>query len=159
MYIHIYTYVYILNISLSYIYVYICLYSFCSGINFECIYKDGSLRIIITDIWHCMLHLHTYATLYSMLGCVNSLKVKIFRYVALKRHIKSVRFTTKIRKIRNIRPCFSNSGDNTVVSQLCNFSCKTTLLPPKQFPVEHISMHTYSVGWHVSCYHPPMHAY
>ena len=66
-------------------------------------------------------------------GCVNSLKVKIFRYVTMNRHIKSVRFTTKIRKIRNIWPCFSNSGDNTVVSQLCNFSCKTTLRPPKQF--------------------------
>jgi len=39
----------------------------------------------------------------------------------------------KFRKTRNIRPCFSNSGDNTAVSQLCNFSYKTTLLPPKQF--------------------------
>ena len=48
-------------------------------------------------------------------------------------YIKSVRFTTKIRKTRNIRPCFSNSGDNTAVSQLCNFSYKTTLLPTKQF--------------------------
>ena len=66
-------------------------------------------------------------------GCVNSLKVKFFRHVAMNRHIKSVRFTTKIRKTRNIRPCFSNSGDNTAVSQLCNFSYKTTLLPPKQF--------------------------
>ena len=66
-------------------------------------------------------------------GCVNSLKVKIFRHVAMNRHIKSVRFTTKIRKTRNIRPCLSNSGDNTAVSQLCNFSYKTTLLPPKQF--------------------------
>ena len=65
-------------------------------------------------------------------GCVNSLQVKIFRYVAMNRHIKSVCFTSKIRKIRNIWPCFSNSGDNTVVSQLCNFSCKT-LRPPKQF--------------------------
>ena len=39
----------------------------------------------------------------------------------------------KIRNVRIIRPCFSNSGDNTAVSQLCNFSYKTTLLPPKQF--------------------------
>ena len=31
-------------------------------------------------------------------GCVNSLKVKIFRHVAMNSHIKSVRFTTKIRK-------------------------------------------------------------
>ena len=66
-------------------------------------------------------------------GCVNSLKVKFFRHLSMNCHIKSVRFTTKIRKTRNIRPCFSNSGDNTAVSQLCNFSYKTTLLPPKQF--------------------------
>ena len=48
--------------------------SFCRGINFECIYKNGSLRIIITDIWHCMLHLHTHATLYSMRRLVVPLK-------------------------------------------------------------------------------------
>ena len=47
-------------------YIFLNIYSFCRGINFECIYKNGSLRIIITDIWHCMLHLHTHATLYSM---------------------------------------------------------------------------------------------
>ena len=73
-----------------------------------------------------------YAWVFTQLD-VNSLKVKFFRHVAMNRHIKSVRFTTKIRKTRNIRPCFSNSGDNTAVSQLCNFSYKTTLLPPKQF--------------------------
>ena len=104
-------------------------------------------------------------------GCVNSLKVKFFRYVAMNRHIKSVRFTTKIRKTRNIRPCFSNSGDNTAVSQLCNFSYKTTLLPPKQCScwtyiyarilnwVAFIVLPSSSIGWHLSCYHPPMHAY
>ena len=73
-----------------------------------------------------------YAWVFTQLD-VNSCKVKIFRHVAMNRHIKSVRFTTKIRKTRNIRPWFSNSGDNTAVSQLCNFSYKTTLLPPKQF--------------------------
>ena len=30
---------------------------------------------------------------------------------------------------------------------------------PNSSPVEHISMHAYSIGWHLSCYHPPMHAY
>ena len=75
-------------------------------------------------------------------GCVNSLKVNFFRYVAMNHHIKSVHFTTKIRKIRNIWPCFSNSGDNTVVSQLCNYSCKTTLRPPKQFSCLYLCTHT-----------------
>ena len=60
LHIHIHTYVYIFE------YMYMYIYCFCRGINFECIYKNGSLRIIITDIWHCMLHLHTHATLYSM---------------------------------------------------------------------------------------------
>ena len=32
----------------------------------ECIYKDECRIITITDIWHCMLHLHTHATLYSV---------------------------------------------------------------------------------------------
>ena len=49
------------------------------------------------------------------LGCVNLLKVKFFRHVAMNRHIKSVCFTTKIRKTRNAPPYFSNSGDNTAV--------------------------------------------
>ena len=31
-------------------------------------------------------------------GCVNSMKAKFFRHVAMNSHIKSVRFTTKIRK-------------------------------------------------------------
>ena len=70
-----------------------------------------------------------YAWVFTQLD-VNLLKVKIFRHVAMNRHIRSVHFTTKIRKTR---PCFSNSGDNTAVSQLCNFRYKTTLLPPKQF--------------------------
>ena len=26
---------------------------------------------------------------------------------------------------------------------------------PNSSPVEHISMHAYSIGWHLSCYHPP----
>ena len=73
-----------------------------------------------------------YAWVFTQLD-VYLLKVKFFRHVAMNRHIKSVRFTTKIRKTRNIRLCFSNSGDNTTVSQLCYFSHKTTLLPPKQF--------------------------
>ena len=73
-----------------------------------------------------------YAWVFTQLD-VNSLKVKFFRHVAMNRHIKPVRFTTKIRKTRNKPPCFSNSDDNTAVSQLCNFSYKTTLLPPKQF--------------------------
>ena len=54
-----------------YIYIYIYIYcSFCRGIIFECIYKYGSLRFIITDIWHGMLRLLTHATLYSMCGLV-----------------------------------------------------------------------------------------
>ena len=73
----------------------------------------------------------------------------------MNHHIKSVRFTTKIREIRNIWPGFSNSGDNTVESQLCNFSCKPPFYLPNSSPVQHISMHAYSVGWHLSCYRPP----
>ena len=99
-----------------------------------------------------------YAWVFTQLD-VNSLKAKFFRHVAMNRHIKSVRFIIKIRKTRNIRPCFSNSGDNTAVSQLCNFSYKPPFYLPNSSPVEHISMHAYSIGWHLSCYHPPMHAY
>ena len=110
-----------------------------------------------------------------MFGCLHSWMCnKFFRYVAMNRHIKSVCFTTKIRKTRNIRPCFSNSGDNIAVSKLCNFSYKTTLLSPKTVLLLNIylSMHTQlggiyrvtillcmhpqlGVGWHLSCYHLP----
>ena len=90
---------------------------------------------------------------------VNSLKVKFFRHVAMNRNIKSVCFTTKIRKTTKIRPCFSNSGDNTAVSQLVILVIKPPFNLPNSSPVEHISKHAYSIGWHLSCYHPPMHAY
>ena len=59
LHIHIHIYVYIFE------YMYMYIYCFCRGINFECIYKNGSLRIIITDIWHCF-YTYTHATLYSM---------------------------------------------------------------------------------------------
>ena len=67
-------------------------------------------------------------------GCVHSLKIKIFRYVAMNRHIQSLHFTTKIRKIRSIWSCFSNYGDNTVVSQLHNLLCYHPSSQPRLFP-------------------------
>ena len=92
-------------------------------------------------------------------GCVNSLKVKFFRHIAMNRHIKSVHFTTKIRKTRKYGHAFLTL---VIIPQCHSFVIlviKPPFFLPNSSPVEHISMHTYSIGWHLSCYHPPMHAY
>ena len=83
-----------------------------------------------------------------MLGCLHSrlgkfIQVKIFRHVAINHHIKPVCFITKIRKISGHD--FLNSGYNTIVSQLCNFSCNT----PVSLPNSH------SAGQHKLGYPPP----
>ena len=92
-------------------------------------------------------------------GCVNSLKVKFFRHVAMNRHIKfkSVRFTTKIKK----QGIYGHAFLTLVIIPQCHSFVILVIKPPfyvylpNSSPVEHTAMHA---NW-VSCYHPPMHAY
>ena len=86
---------------------------------------------------------------------MNSLKVKIFRHVAMNSHIKFVRFTTKIRK----QGIYGHAFLTLVIIPQCHSFVILVIKPPfylpNSSPVEYLCTHTQLAGIYRVTNFPP----